>query len=88
MLNGNTWSQDRVKIDEQNTGMPSPYLQSTESDFTVREPETKDRAGLPVIDVDVLISGAGPAGESLGCFLASLDEFKSSLTGYKLWWNT
>ena len=33
--------------------------------------EAEDRADLPVIDVDVLISGAGPAGASLACFLAS-----------------
>ena len=30
-----------------------------------------DGTGLPVIDVDVLISGNGPAGGSLACFLAS-----------------
>lgn len=36
-----------------------------------------NQTGLPVIEVDVLISGAGPAGASLGCFLASHGKSKS-----------
>ena len=33
--------------------------------------EVGSYAALPIVDVDVLISGAGPAGASLACFLAS-----------------
>lgn len=43
----------------------------------------EDRADLLVIEVDVLISGAGPAGASLAWFLASHDKFKSLFSGYK-----
>lgn len=41
-------------------------------------PEIVESTGFPVIDVDVLISGAGPAGASLACFLASHGRFKYS----------
>ncbi len=44
----------------------------------MRMPETEDQAGMPVIDVDVLISGAGPAGASLSCFLASHGKLRWS----------
>ena len=38
-------------------------------------PEMVASTGFPVIDVDVLISGAGPAGASLACFLAFHGRF-------------
>ena len=86
--NWQTWSRDRVEFDEQNIAMLNPYLQSTEADLTMRKSETRDRAGLPIIDVDILTLGVGPAGASLGCFLASHGTFKSSFSGHTLWWNT
>ena len=45
--------------------------------------EAEDRADLLVIEVGVLVSGAGPAGASLACFLASHGKFKSLFSGYK-----
>ena len=47
--------------------------------------EAGDRADVLVIEVDVLISGAGPAGASLACFLASHGTFESLFSGYKSW---
>ena len=39
-------------------------------------PLVNEVAGSAIPEVDILIIGAGPAGASLACFLASYGEFK------------
>jgi NADPH-dependent 2,4-dienoyl-CoA reductase/sulfur reductase-like enzyme len=45
-------------------------------------PVSPDNVPLPLIETDLLIVGAGPAGASLACFLASHGRSQKQVSGY------